>query len=105
MSTYYARNKERLLAYQRAYWEAHKQQVRDYNKYYFENVTRFVRETKPPREPTPKKQKAKTTITYNSGTVTEKRIRLRQPVEPVEPAPPGSSVFVSPGILLDWNNL
>jgi hypothetical protein len=105
MPTYYELNKERLRAYQRAYWEAHKQQVRDYNNYYYENVTRFVRETKPPREPKLKKQKPKTTITYNSGTVAEKRIRFRHPVEPVEPAPPGPTVFVSPGILLDWNNL
>jgi hypothetical protein len=84
---YYYANKERLCAYQRAYHQANKQRISEYNRYYYQNVTRFVRDTKPPREPKPKKQKAKTTIKYNSGTVTEKRIRLRQLTEPPPPPP------------------
>ena len=105
MSSYYERNKERMLAYQRAYYQTHKENCSEYNKYYFQNVTRFVRETKPPREAIPRKTKSKTVITYNSGTVTQKRIRIRQPVEPYTPPTPGPSVFVNPGILLDWNKL
>ena len=103
---YYYANRERLCAYQRAYHQANKERISQYQKYYFDNVTRFVRDTKPPRESKPKKQKAsKTTIKYNSGAVTEKRIRFRHPVEPVTPPPPGPAVMVWDGILLDWNNL
>jgi hypothetical protein len=105
MQTYYARNRERLLAYQKAYHQANKERYHAYHHYYYENVTRFVRDTKPPREPTPKKEKTiKTTIKYDSGTVTEKRIRLRKPTEP-PPPPPGPAVLAWDGILLDWNKL
>lgn len=104
---YYYANRERLCAYQRAYHEANKERIHEYSKYYYENVTRFVRDTKPPRERKPKKQKtSKTTITYNSGTVTDKRIRIRKPAEPPAPPPaPGPAVMAWEGILLDWNNL
>ena len=102
---YYYANRERLCAYQRAYHQANKERISQYNKYYFDNVTRFVRATKPPRERKSRKQKAKTTIKYNSGAVTEKRIRIRKPIEPPPPPPPGPAVMAWDGILLDWNNL
>lgn len=106
MESYYQRNKERLLAYQRAYHHAHKEQCHAYAAYYYQTVTKFVREAKP-RTPRVKKEKVcKTTIRYNSGTVTEKKIRLRKPVqEPPPPPAPGPAVVAWDGIYLDWNNL
>jgi hypothetical protein len=101
MATYYERNKERMLAHRRAYYAAHKEQYKDYNAHYFQNVTRFVRETK--RQPPKKDSKPKTTLRYNSGAVTKKRIRIRNR-KPKEP-PPKPEVKVMPGILLEWNNL
>ena len=106
METAYQRRREKALAYQRAYYQANKARCSEYNRYYFDNVTRFVRDTKPPREPKPKKEKSiKTTIKYDSGTVTEKRIRFRHPVEPVTPPSSGPAVLAWDGILLDWNKL
>jgi hypothetical protein len=103
MATYYERNKERMLAYQRAYYAAHKERSKDYNAHYFQNVTKFVREAERPPCPPKKDSKPKTTIRYNSGAVTRKRKRIykRKIKEPL----PKPEVKLLPGILLDWNNL
>jgi len=101
MATYYERNKERLLAYQKAYYEAHKERAADYNAHYFQNVTKYVRQSK--RKPRAPSYKPKTTIRYNSGTVTKKRIRIRKPK--IKEPPPKPEVKILPGMLLDWNNL
>ena len=103
MATYYERNKESMLAYQRAYYAAHKDQSKDYNAHYFQNVTKFVREAERPPRPPKKDSKPKTTVRYNSGTVTKKRIRIRKPKSKVPPPKP--EVKVLPGILLEWDNL
>lgn len=103
MASYYERNKERMLAYQRAYYAAHKEQSKDYNAHYFQNVTQYVRKAKRPPQPPKKDSKPKTTLRYNSGTVAKKRIRIRNR-KPKEP-PPKPEVKVLPGILLEWNNL
>lgn len=107
MATYYERNKERLKEYQREYHQKNKEANHAYAAYYFQNVTKYMREVN--RKPRKKKEKPyKTTITYNSGMVTEKRIRYRKPVEETPPPPsppPGPVVFMGPPMLLDWNNL
>ena len=103
MATYYERNKERMLAYQRAYYAAHKEQCKDYNAHYFQNVSKYVRESKRKPRPPKKDNKPKTTIRYNSGTVTTKRIRIykRMIKEPVSKP----EVTLLPGILLEWDKL
>jgi len=106
MESYYERNKECRRAYQKAYRAAHREQTRDYDAYYFQNVTKWVRTTKPRAPPKEKAQKPKTTIRYNSGTVTEKKIRTKKHFDPPPPPPaPGPAVVAWDGVFLDWNKL
>ena len=65
--TYYARNRERLLAQSKAYYQEHKQHYQEYNRDYYKKRIGMdtLREPKPdpvpkvPKEPKPPKEKKK----------------------------------------------
>jgi len=103
MATYYERNKERMLAYQREYYRTHKEQGKAYNEYYYQTVTKWVREPKPPKPKKEKVPKVKTTIKYHSGAVTEKRIRVRN--RKAIPLPPAPVAVKWEGGVIDWDKL
>jgi hypothetical protein len=69
MSTWYARNREKVLLYQKAYYKEHREKYLQYLKDYYVKVLKPIRTIppelkkrqpappKPPKEPKPKKEK------------------------------------------------
>jgi len=96
--TYYERNREWLLARQKAYYRNNKEYYQIYNEEYFQNVTKPQRQmcmailrehnllTKPPSRGSPKPPK---------------------PPKPTKetpvPMPPPPLVYAQKGCVIDWN--
>jgi hypothetical protein len=108
--TYYERNKEWLLARQKAYYRNNKEYYQSYNEEYFQNVTKPQRQqcmeilrqhnllTKPPSKGSPKPQPER-----QSGCLATAFPKEPNPTKEIpEPKEFPPLVYAQKGCVIDW---
>ena len=92
MKKRYIERREQLLAYQKEYYRRNKEKCNEYNRKYFQQVTKSKRPSramerpKPPPKPKPE-YTIKTTIKYKepvAKTPKQKKVKLPAPGKPVQ---------------------